>query len=99
MPTLLKFRLNEILFRRLDRGMKRFKEYGQAQSDERLKRDGEVKTRDFYSYLLRARDPETGNGFSRNELAREADLLIVAGKSTLQPIAIRNNDAGRRFSD
>ena len=81
MPSLLSLHLGEIAFRQLLQGMKRFKAYSQAESEERIQNDANVKMRDFYSYLLQARDPETGRGFSGKELAREADLLIVAGTS------------------
>jgi cytochrome P450 len=38
--------------------------------------------RDFFYHLLRARDPETGAGFSPNELWGESNLLIIAGSDT-----------------
>jgi len=38
--------------------------------------------RDFFYYLLNAKDPETGNGFSPAELWGESNLLIIAGSDT-----------------
>ncbi|KAI9876588.1 MAG: hypothetical protein M1830_006166 [Pleopsidium flavum] len=82
MPGLLKLHLTEILFRKLDQDMGKFKAYCKAQTDERIKNDADIKVRDFYSYLLKARDPETGIGFSENELSSETGLLMVAGSDT-----------------
>jgi cytochrome P450 len=38
--------------------------------------------KDFFHYLLNAKDPETGEGFAMPELWAEASLLIVAGSDT-----------------
>ena len=40
----------------------------------------ESKRQDLFSYILAAKDPETGNGFSLDEIWGESTLLIVAGK-------------------
>ncbi|MCJ1251964.1 hypothetical protein MMC30_009202 [Trapelia coarctata] len=82
MPGLLKIHLTDIIPNKLDTGMKKFKAYSKAQSDERIRNDANIKIRDFYSYLLKARDPETGKGFSEAELLSEASALIVAGSDT-----------------
>ena len=42
--------------------------------------DGDRK--DFFHYLLHAKDPETGMGFSMSELWAESNLLIIAGSDT-----------------
>lgn len=55
------------------------KAYCEVQTDERIKKDAEVTTHDFYTYLLKATDPETGQGFTHAELASEAGLLMIAG--------------------
>ena len=36
--------------------------------------------KDLFSHILAAKDPQTGKGFSMDELWGEATLLIVAGK-------------------
>ena len=36
--------------------------------------------KDLFSYILAAKDPQTGKGFSIDEIWGEATLLIVAGK-------------------
>ena len=60
--------------------MNEFKAYCKMQTNDRIKRNTDVKRRDFYSYLLDAKDPETGLSFSHAELASEAGVLLVAGQ-------------------
>ena len=79
MPWLLKLQVNKLLFRDLDRSMNDFKTYCKVQTSERVKRNADVKVQDFYTYLLEAKDPETGLGLSHGELTSEASLLMVAG--------------------
>ena len=38
--------------------------------------------KDFFSYLFRGKDPETGRAYSNAELASESNLLLVAGSDT-----------------
>lgn len=38
--------------------------------------------KDFFYYLLNAKDPETGLGFSKDELWGESNLFIIAGSDT-----------------
>ncbi|EME86913.1 uncharacterized protein MYCFIDRAFT_151905 [Pseudocercospora fijiensis CIRAD86] len=38
--------------------------------------------KDFFYHLLKAKDPETGNGFTTPELWGESNLLIIAGSDT-----------------
>lgn len=80
MPWLLKFRVSKLLFGKLDRSMSRMKAYCELQIQERIKNDAKVEMQDFFTYLLKARDPETGQGFSHAELASEAGLLMIAGE-------------------
>ena len=56
-------------------------QYSKAQAMERTKLK-DVDRKDFFYYLLNARDPETGQGFSMNELWGESNLLIIAGSDT-----------------
>ena len=49
---------------------------------ERTKIGLESDRKDFFYYLLNARDPETGKGFSPPELWGESNLLIIAGSDT-----------------
>ncbi|KAF2031176.1 cytochrome P450 3A31 [Setomelanomma holmii] len=47
---------------------------------ERLQRRGEAS--DIFAHLAAAKDPETGEGFSPNEIHAESTTLIVAGSDT-----------------
>jgi cytochrome P450 len=57
-------------------------QYSKAQALERTKLGLDVDRKDFFYYLLNARDPETGKGFSMDELWGESNLLIIAGSDT-----------------
>lgn len=56
--------------------------YSKAQAAERTKVGLETDRKDFFYYLLNARDPETGKGFTGPELWGESNLLIIAGSDT-----------------
>jgi cytochrome P450 len=57
-------------------------QYSKSQAMERTKMGLDVDRKDFFYHLLNAKDPETGNGFSMNELWGESNLLIIAGSDT-----------------
>jgi len=56
--------------------------YSKAQAAERSKVGLDTDRKDFFYYLLNARDPETGKGFTAPELWGESNLLIIAGSDT-----------------
>jgi cytochrome P450 len=59
--------------------------YANAQMEERIaaEKDTSKQTRkDFMHYLLNAKDPQTGQGFTNTELNSDASLLISAGADT-----------------
>lgn len=59
--------------------------YANAQMEERIatEKDTSKQTRkDFMHYLLNAKDPQTGQGFTATELNSDASLLISAGADT-----------------
>jgi cytochrome P450 len=56
--------------------------YSRAQAGERTKIGMDTDRKDFFYYLLNARDPETGKGFTTPELWGESNLLIIAGSDT-----------------
>jgi cytochrome P450 len=56
--------------------------YSRQQLTERTALGDETDRRDFFYYLLKARDPETGQGFTMPELWGESNLLIIAGSDT-----------------
>lgn len=47
--------------------------------EETDKTEGKASRRDIFHYLFRSRDPETGLGFSHEQLMADAGLLISAG--------------------
>ena len=57
-------------------------QYSKGQAMERTKLGLDVDRKDFFYHLLNAKDPETGNGFSMDELWGESNLLIIAGSDT-----------------
>jgi cytochrome P450 len=57
-------------------------QYSKGQAMERTKMGLDVDRKDFFYHLLNAKDPETGHGFSMDELWGESNLLIIAGSDT-----------------
>lgn len=82
MPILNTLSLDRLLFPNIAAGRARYMAYSRAQLTERTKLGEETDRRDFFYYLLKARDPETGVGFSTPELWGESNLLIIAGSDT-----------------
>ena len=56
--------------------------FSKAQALQRMKQGEDGDRKDFFSYLLHAKDPETGQGFTMPELWAESNLLIIAGSDT-----------------
>ncbi|KAM5436431.1 hypothetical protein MferCBS31731_005922 [Microsporum ferrugineum] len=83
---LLGSKLLEILGGKLAQDGKRYTAYAADQLSQRLKatekNDPDFPKKDLMHYLINAKDPETGNGLSRAELAAETSLLIAAGSDT-----------------
>ncbi len=75
MPVIDKLGLDKVLFRRIAAGRAKYFQYSRAQLTERMKLGDETDRRDFFYHLLKARDPETGEGFTTPELWGEANLL------------------------
>ncbi|KAK5995578.1 Cytochrome P450 monooxygenase AKT7 [Cladobotryum mycophilum] len=82
MPIVDKLKFDRLLFPKLAAGRSRYMAYSKGQLTERTKLGEETDRRDFFYYLLKARDPETGEGFSTPELWGESNLLIIAGSDT-----------------
>ncbi|KAM3544223.1 Isotrichodermin C-15 hydroxylase [Beauveria bassiana] len=82
MPIVDKLKIDRFLFPKLADGRARYMAYSKGQLTERTKLGEETDRRDFFYYLLKARDPETGQGFSTPELWGESNLLIIAGSDT-----------------
>lgn len=82
MPIVDKLKIDKFLFPKLAAGRARYMAYSKGQLGERTALGDETDRRDFFYYLLKARDPETGLGFSTPELWGESNLLIIAGSDT-----------------
>lgn len=91
MPALLYTGLEKYLplLRGLFLDRNQYLAFGKRQVMERTKETGqsgsplmESGRRDIFSFLLNAKDPETGQGFPMNELWMEGNTLIVAGSDT-----------------
>ncbi|KAG6009314.1 hypothetical protein E4U43_000013, partial [Claviceps pusilla] len=82
MPVVDRLRIDTFLFPRLAAGRARYMAYSKAQLTERTRLGDDTDRRDFFYYLLKARDPETGHGFTTPELWGESNLLIIAGSDT-----------------
>ncbi|KAF2117998.1 benzoate 4-monooxygenase cytochrome-like protein P450 [Lophiotrema nucula] len=80
--TIHNWHLDKILFRKIASQRGRYMQYSKSQALERTKLGLDVDRKDFFYHLLNAKDPETGNGFSIDELWGESNLLIIAGSDT-----------------
>lgn len=74
-----KLGLGKFLFPRIVEGQKFFVKYAREQARERIA-FGVGSRKDFFHYLLNAKDPQTGEGYSMNELWSESNLIIAAGE-------------------
>jgi len=83
MPGLLKFNLYKLVARKLVNDVYRFKALTKTQSDWRLAHNDDIKRKDLFASLMEAKDPETGLGFTEEEIISEAGLLIIAGSDTM----------------
>jgi hypothetical protein len=75
MPLVGKLGLDKVLFHKIAAGRAKYMAYSKAQLTERTKLGDETDRRDFFYHLLKAKDPETGQGFSTPELWGESNLL------------------------
>jgi cytochrome P450 len=80
--TIHNWHLDKIFFRKIAANRTQYMMYSKAQAMERTKLDSDGDRKDFFYYLLNAKDPETGRGFSKDELWGESNLFIIAGSDT-----------------
>ena len=78
-PELAKFKMERILYPRGYILRKRFLDLTREFAESRV-RAGKNAKQDLFSFIVDAKDPETGEGFSLPELWSESKFLIVAGK-------------------
>lgn len=77
--------LDQIFIRKLTRDRWNFIMNSRVEANERAKQRaqaGRDAKKDFFYYLLNAKDPETGKGLSTPELWGEANVLMIAGSDT-----------------
>jgi cytochrome P450 len=79
MPELLNLKLDKVLFSKLIEGVNRFTSLSASIFQWRF---AQTACNDLFSALLEAKDPETGHGFSTDQLISEAGLLTIAGSDT-----------------
>ncbi|KAF1940971.1 cytochrome P450 [Clathrospora elynae] len=80
--TIHNWHLDKLFFRKIAGQRAQYMQYSKGQAMERTKLGVDVDRKDFFYYLLNAKDPETGKGFSMDELWGESNLLIIAGSDT-----------------
>ncbi|KAJ5484281.1 Cytochrome P450 [Penicillium expansum] len=77
--------LDQIFIRKLTRDRWNFIMNSRVEANERAKERTQIgrdAKKDFFYYLLNAKDPETGNGLSTPELWGESNVLMIAGSDT-----------------
>jgi len=80
--TIHNWHLDKLFFRKIAGQRAQYMQYSKGQAMERTKLGLDVDRKDFFYHLLNAKDPETGKGFSMDELWGESNLLIIAGSDT-----------------
>lgn len=78
-PQLAKFKLEKILYPNGTRIRQKFLNVTREFAETRTMLNKNHK-RDLFSFVVEAKDPETKQGFSLEELWSESKFLIVAGK-------------------
>lgn len=68
--------LDKILFPKITASRDRYMAFSKSQAAERTKAGLSTDRKDFFHYLLNARDLDTGKGFSTSELRGESNLLM-----------------------
>lgn len=81
MQGIAALQLDKILFRDLARANARYEAFSKKQADERILKGDKLDTKDVFYFLEKGTDPNTGEGFTLQELVSEASLLILGGKS------------------
>lgn len=86
-PELAKFKLEKIIYPNGSKMYEKFKQVAGALVAERssAKKDSQ---NDLFSFIIDARDPETGLGFSHTEIWSEARFLLVAGEQNSTMVSV-----------
>lgn len=81
-PALAKLHLEKVLGRRTIRMREKYLDLMSRLVKSRLKADKVY--HDLFSFLVGAKDPETGEGFTESELWAESRFLLIAGEQIRQ---------------
>ena len=81
MPQLAVWNLDKILSPKVRQMRDRYVGVSKRMAVDRIAM--ESKRQDLFSHILAARDPETGRGFTMDELWGESTLLIIAGSDAI----------------
>lgn len=77
--------LDQVFIRKLTNDRWNFIKNSRVEATQRAKertQAGHGAKKDFFYYLLNAKDPETGNGLATQELWGESNVLMIAGTDT-----------------
>ena len=85
MQGLASLHLDKILFRSLATANARYEAFSKEQADNRIAKGDKINVKDVFYFLRKGRDPETGEGFTLDELVAEASLLILGGENFFTP--------------
>ena len=78
-PELARLKLEKVLYPRVARMRQKFAQLITYLIKTRLQAD-ESSQRDLFSFMADAKDPETGQGFSEQELWSESRVIVLAGE-------------------
>ena len=84
-PALSKLKLEKILYPRGSVMRKKFLDLTREFAEQRVAETKDSKS-DLFRFVVDAKDPETGEGFSMAELWAESKFLIVAGSDTTSTV-------------
>src|SRR5436190_7474750 len=77
--------LDQVFIRKLTNDRWNFIQKSRVEANQRAKertQAGHEAKKDFFYYLLNAKDPETGQGLTTQELWGESNVLMIAGSDT-----------------
>lgn len=82
MPWIIQSGLDTYLWPRLVDFRLRLRAFSMEQLKQRFARKDDDSLHDIFHYIMKAKDPETGDSFTPQELGSEANLMVSAGGDT-----------------